>query len=748
MNTLSIINKISAGTSLNKKTCEKIFNQIFSEIIEMLIRKERVVIEGFGLLLVERRKMQTVIDYSKKVVLLLPPKDKIVFLFNDEESKNTGTIKNKMKFSSKNIISTVSQKTSINDISVYEMYYSIFEIIGDALTDGKNVNISEFGKFKQAASGKIGFSPAKKFSDKVNSDFNNLKTVTVRNLVTSDSEKRYFPFEDEEEIETDEDEDTFELDMPEKETVEIKSVTEKLPDFEELFKDTENTDEITEAIVEEEPLEITEVSGDLTGHTDEKLNREKDEFIQELQEALEKEKIEEKIPEIKEPEFPGSVLLEEIEKAEKISKEQTEISEPVIAASISDNKPEIPVPDMDELVSIKDELEPDDGVIKLDNIHSVFRKESGLKEDDEEYFDNNIPEIIAEPEKLPESEDILTDENRIKKEFEEKVKFYLKQTEDERREYEQELEKHKKTTPDYTDKKKDIVIHPPHPKKTSFDDIFESKEPPEKTKPEIKSEIKFLDKEEFLEKEITSDEIQSHLPPVILDDEEEEDFKKYFSRKDEQKIDAIESDAAKIKNFKSEISPIIVQPPRKEEAITTIPDDDDNLSISSIYDKLRDSFSGLRDDLPETEEQEKESEEETEDIKLPSTTETENNIILTEEKKKDKIFPDDNELKLPEKNLFADIDNSVPVEKTSELPFKPVNETLSPEGAGETLGDIKDFLEKYSTKDKILSDFEGSEKKPVPFRKIDDIELPESMDDYFEEIKKDKLKKFPGKEEE
>ncbi len=42
-----------------------------------------------------------------------------------------------------------------------------------------------------------------------------------------------------------------------------------------------------------------------------------------------------------------------------------------------------------------------------------------------------------------------------------------------------------------------------------------------------------------------------------------------------------------------------------------------------------------------------------------------------------------------------------------------------------------------------LSNNENSIQKETPFKTINEIELPKSIDDYFEQISKDNIKKFP-----
>ncbi|MGB9695997.1 MAG: HU family DNA-binding protein [Ignavibacteria bacterium] len=79
MNSQSFLNKVLSKSKFTKNTSKVIYEKVF-EFIKQSLEEERFFeIEDFGNFSVEFRPMQTIIDYNRKLELLLPPKDKIVF---------------------------------------------------------------------------------------------------------------------------------------------------------------------------------------------------------------------------------------------------------------------------------------------------------------------------------------------------------------------------------------------------------------------------------------------------------------------------------------------------------------------------------------------------------------------------------------------------------------------------------------------------------------------------------------------
>lgn len=79
MNKDSLINKVRIKSSFDRKTAEWVFNATFEEIKKSILKKKTLLIDEFGAFEVEHREMKTVIDYGKRAVILLPPKDRLVF---------------------------------------------------------------------------------------------------------------------------------------------------------------------------------------------------------------------------------------------------------------------------------------------------------------------------------------------------------------------------------------------------------------------------------------------------------------------------------------------------------------------------------------------------------------------------------------------------------------------------------------------------------------------------------------------
>lgn len=79
MNSQSFLNKVLRKSKFTKNTSKIIYEKVFELIKKSLEEEKCFEIEGFGKFTVEFRPMQTIIDYNRKLELLLPPKDKIVF---------------------------------------------------------------------------------------------------------------------------------------------------------------------------------------------------------------------------------------------------------------------------------------------------------------------------------------------------------------------------------------------------------------------------------------------------------------------------------------------------------------------------------------------------------------------------------------------------------------------------------------------------------------------------------------------
>jgi nucleoid DNA-binding protein len=79
MNKKSVINKVHIKSPFGKEKSISIFNRTIELLKESIKEEKHIKIKGFGKFTIERREMQTVIDYKRKAEILLPPKDKISF---------------------------------------------------------------------------------------------------------------------------------------------------------------------------------------------------------------------------------------------------------------------------------------------------------------------------------------------------------------------------------------------------------------------------------------------------------------------------------------------------------------------------------------------------------------------------------------------------------------------------------------------------------------------------------------------
>jgi nucleoid DNA-binding protein len=79
MNKKTLLNKVTYKSTLQKEICEKIFDRMFEMIREKINEERSFEIEEFGKFEVLHKHMSKTFDTGKKVDVLLPPKDKILF---------------------------------------------------------------------------------------------------------------------------------------------------------------------------------------------------------------------------------------------------------------------------------------------------------------------------------------------------------------------------------------------------------------------------------------------------------------------------------------------------------------------------------------------------------------------------------------------------------------------------------------------------------------------------------------------
>jgi|GEM_PF-852035 nucleoid DNA-binding protein len=209
MNKYSLINKANKDARISKHLCEMVFDYIFNQIKDRITEQKYFFADYLGEFSVQRRRMETREDYKLNALVLIPPKDKIIFLFQGEKPEE------RKEFSGLEIVKSAAAELSISEDKVYEYYVSLFREISKAILKGKNVNIAEFGKFR-IKNDKVKFSPARKFAKEVNFNFNDLKQSIVKFFETpEEEEKEIIP---EEKI-TEPEEKPEEISLPEPEPV-------------------------------------------------------------------------------------------------------------------------------------------------------------------------------------------------------------------------------------------------------------------------------------------------------------------------------------------------------------------------------------------------------------------------------------------------------------------------------------------------------------------------------------------------
>ena len=195
MNKKSLANKVIPGAKLNKKLSEFALSAIFERIRLYVKGNKKFIIPGFGEFYVERRKMHTMVDHNKKALVLLPPKDKILFKFYSEEESKLST--KQLDESISTLIKEVTEelttfhefkRINFDDTACYDFFWDLFNRLKESLQKEKNINIGEFGKFK-AKDQIVNFSPSRKFAEDINYNFSNLNSQVVRQLSKNEFEK-------------------------------------------------------------------------------------------------------------------------------------------------------------------------------------------------------------------------------------------------------------------------------------------------------------------------------------------------------------------------------------------------------------------------------------------------------------------------------------------------------------------------------------------------------------------------------
>ena len=784
---MSLLNKISSDTTLNKKVTEELFIRIFDVIKDLIINREEVVIDNFGSFKVERRKIQTMVDYNRKVVVLLPPKDKIIFSYTNGSTRGIPPVQKTTVFSSRKIVNIVSESSGVDEIAVYEFYNILFEVIREYLDGKRNINIIEFGKFKVNRNDKISFSPAKKFSDKVNYNFNNLKAQIIRSLNTDEIKKlyrekpKYAEDEDLQPDETIEVEEQLTVGKEEEAIIKIEKPVEKEPP---------KKDYTPPSIVKESSLKTTDVFEDKVKpqreiQDEEPKLKEKIESDFSIIEEMFKEDTVDMPREIFKETDLDIILMQDTEEAVEPVTGEKPVSE--IAAPPPLDK--VITPEVKTLPPVEKEIKP--------VIPEITEKE--IKEELSVKHPYYTPTADS-----PATEKILSD-------FEDKVKSFLKQAAEERESYEKEL----------------TGVKPPE-KEITLQDMTGIPEPPAK---------------EIIEKEKPEASLVTALDKIIKDDEDDieiaeiktsEDFVIPEKLKDipESIIKEDEIESAGITGLKDTV--ILPVPPAESPAEIEIAEtEEDNIPISEVYRKLKDSYMEEADGKISEEPKEIEPviSGKSENITIPEIEKS--SVTLQQEKDtvsgeiKEAVFKDiklsepeiklsepeiklsEPEIKLPEAEIklpppvikFPDTEKdfklkkvdsytegltyedkkkefekimqkysdefnadeitkkdiedikaseiipplSKPVEKEPELPFKSLDENVIQPEKDDTLEDLKSYINKIGEKKSPEPEQKTTEDDSLPFKKVEDIDLPKSIDDYFEEIEEEFKKRKQNK---
>lgn len=83
MNKKSLLNKVEKKSPFSADLNEKIYEFVFSFIRQEVKDSGSFEVKDFGVFKVEHRDMTSLIDYKLKAEVLLPPKNKVVFIASE-----------------------------------------------------------------------------------------------------------------------------------------------------------------------------------------------------------------------------------------------------------------------------------------------------------------------------------------------------------------------------------------------------------------------------------------------------------------------------------------------------------------------------------------------------------------------------------------------------------------------------------------------------------------------------------------
>lgn len=574
MNKYSLINKANREAGISRHLSEFVFDFIITQIKNQISEQKYFFADYLGEFIVERRKMETREDYKLNALVLIPPKDKIVFKFfgdNPVESKTFGGLE---------IVKSAAKEFSISEDKVYEFYISLFKEISKAVLKGKNVNISEFGKFR-LKNDKVKYSPARKFAKEINFNFCDLKQSVVKYFeapVTAVAEKEETPLQTEKEI-VEESPESIEA-VSEKEEIvtdEIYPVEEEfippVPDYipPESFYEKEEKKEFKEPT--EEPWMKAEPT-----------------FIPEIKPGLKSLEEPFYIFDDFDVKVEPQIIKERKEKTETLEKE--EIFEPITP---EENIEPIAQEEVIEPITQEETIEPD-------IIREVITEKQPLEEPPVVFENINIkeePQIIKEPvvtetvetpvveepepvEKTAEAEEIISEEELFEEDFRKSEERF----EREREEFEKYLEGKEAVPPsikfesytkpiEYEEQPEEKISMP----EFSLDNQSESEK--QKLEEEYQATIqKFQEERRKLEEELDrlmkSDIPLPEIKPAVTSRQAEEETGK------EEKTIFSESDLSNLDVWDDDIDPSDIGDGKQKK------DDDEDFpkSMNDIFSKL------------------------------------------------------------------------------------------------------------------------------------------------------------------
>ncbi|MCX6163873.1 MAG: HU family DNA-binding protein [Ignavibacteriae bacterium] len=297
----------------------------------------------------------------------------------------------------KELIKKIAEEFDLEEIKVSEYFDNIFETLAITFAKNKNVNISEFGKFKVKTKlsedgvkqKTVLFSPVKKFANDVNYNFNELSPVQIRVL---DDKDRKFKVGDEEYSE-DEVEEIILIDFDEERVTESENPPEEI-----LIPEETKQEILHEEIPREEKTEKTE---------EEILIPE--ETVHEVSEEIIPEEITE---ERKQEVIPGESPVEsQIKDRLEVKEESSEVfneRDKILRDLTKIRFPEIKFEDFDEKIELPEIISKDKKIVS--EVISIIKpevREEVIPHVTEEKEEERT-EKIEEPEIIDAEEEIIS----------------------------------------------------------------------------------------------------------------------------------------------------------------------------------------------------------------------------------------------------------------------------------------------------------------------------------------------------